>query len=150
MGAWGKNSSSSSFKSCDALFQRVRQNDARLIELIILPMKTFGPKELLELSKILQSGVNTNLMTLSASGHTIYSTEAKEKEGQGQEKGQAALEALGQAIASGKSKLTNIAIGDSSLGDDGVAALCKGLSMMTDIPPEQVVLKSLDLSWKGM
>jgi hypothetical protein len=36
---------SGSFKSCDSLLKRVEENDAKLVELVVLPMKTFGAAE---------------------------------------------------------------------------------------------------------
>ena len=39
-----------SLKSCNALLQRVEDNDPRLIELVILPMKTFGVADVERLS----------------------------------------------------------------------------------------------------
>jgi hypothetical protein len=38
------------FKSCDSLLKRVEGNDDKLVELVILPMKTFGGAELDRLS----------------------------------------------------------------------------------------------------
>ena len=39
-----------SLKSCDSLLKRVEDNDTKLVELVILPMKTFGGAELDRLS----------------------------------------------------------------------------------------------------
>lgn len=39
-----------SLKSCNALLQRVEDNDPRLTELVILPMKTFGVADVERLS----------------------------------------------------------------------------------------------------
>ena len=44
--AWG----SGAFNSCDKLLERVEKNDPTLKELVILPMKTFGAKDLDRLS----------------------------------------------------------------------------------------------------
>jgi hypothetical protein len=44
--AWG----SGAFNSCNALLERVEKNDPKLIELVILPMKVFGEKDLDRLS----------------------------------------------------------------------------------------------------
>eukprot|EP00985_Skeletonema_marinoi_P030569 scaffold32664_cov80-Skeletonema_marinoi.AAC.1 len=44
--AWG----SGAFNSCDKLLERVEKNDPTLKELVILPMKTFGAKDLERLS----------------------------------------------------------------------------------------------------
>jgi hypothetical protein len=78
----------------------------------------------------IESGSNTNLKSLSASGHDISSS---------------SLTKLGKAIASGKSQLTSVAIGNGTMGDEGVCALCQGLGTSKNIPLEEV-----DLSWKGM
>ncbi len=42
-----------SFKSCDSLLNRIENNDNQLIDLVILPMKTFGREEVLRLAKII-------------------------------------------------------------------------------------------------
>lgn len=42
-----------SLKSCDSLLKRVEGNDTKLVELVILPMKTFGGAELDRLSNAL-------------------------------------------------------------------------------------------------
>jgi hypothetical protein len=120
-----------SFNSCDALLKRVEENDPTLIELVILSMKTFGAKEVERLAAALASGQNTHLQTISASGHAIPPE---------------SLRIFGAAIASGKSNLKNLAIGDSKMGDDGVCALCQGLASTT----ENQQLESIDLSYKGM
>jgi hypothetical protein len=76
------------------------------------------------------SGENTNLAALSASGHSVSP---------------AALGKLGTAIASGKSNLTSLSIGDQTMGDEGVVALC--------VPIQGVVggkLEVLDLEFKNM
>jgi hypothetical protein len=39
-----------SLRSCDALLKRVENNDPKLTELVILPMKVFGPSDLERLS----------------------------------------------------------------------------------------------------
>ena len=39
-----------SLRSCDALLKRVEENDPRLTELVILPMKTFGVSDIERLS----------------------------------------------------------------------------------------------------
>lgn len=59
-----------------------------------------------------ESGKNTNLISLTASGHSVSP---------------AALEKLGSAIASGKSNLCRLAIGNQRMGDDGVMAFCNPL-----------------------
>jgi hypothetical protein len=126
--AWGKGGGVRSF---DALLKRVEQNDPKLLELVVLPMKTFGSQEVHRLATILASGVNTHLESLSASGHNIPPE---------------ALEALGKALATGKSNLVHLAIGDNSMGDAGVCALCQGLASSSGA----LKLETIDLSWKGM
>ena len=46
-----KRGKGGSLTSCDAILKRVENNDPKLTELIILPMKTFGPDDLERLSK---------------------------------------------------------------------------------------------------
>lgn len=124
--AWGKVGGLS---SCDALLKRVEENDPSLVELVILPMKTFGSQEVHRLANILSSGVNTHLKSLSASGHCVPPD---------------ALLALGAAV--GKSNLVGLAIGDVSMRDSGACALCKGLAASCG----PLKLERIDLSWKGM
>ena len=126
-----------SFNSCDALLKRVEENDPTMVELIILSMKTFGATEVDRLATALASGVNTHLETISASGHKIPPE---------------SLQRLGAALATGKSNVKNLAIGDSTMGDDGVCALCEGLvsSSKSEASEQQQQLQSLDLSYKGM
>jgi hypothetical protein len=50
--AWG----SGAFNSCNALLERVEKNDPKLIELVILPMKVFGAKDLDRLSHAIGKG----------------------------------------------------------------------------------------------
>ena len=42
--------SNGSLRSCDAILKRVEANDPALTELVILPMKTFGPSDVDRLS----------------------------------------------------------------------------------------------------
>ena len=129
MSAWGKNGSA---RSCEALLNRVEQNDPRLTELVILPLKKFGSKEVLRLAKALESAKNTNLKSLQASGHAIDDIDA--------------LEALGRGL----SKIESIAIGDSEMGDEGVCALCQGMESNPKLSDGTIALKSVDLSYKNM
>jgi len=125
---------------------RVEQNDPQLIELFILPTKTFGATEVNRLAHILESGVNTHLRVLSASGHAI----PKES-----------LFLLGKAIAMSSSSkmnstdtsstntsgLTSLAIGDNSMGPTGgIQALFNGIAEGGG----STQLEDIDLSWKGM
>ena len=135
MSAWGKNSSA---RSCDALLKRVENNDPTLKELVILPQKIFGSKDLKRLAK----ASNTHLVSVQASGHSIDDTSA--------------LEMLGAALMvpnESSSQLEELSIGDSNMGDDGIAALCHGMETSTTTAGGehfQCRLKSVDFSWKGM
>ncbi|CAJ1959874.1 unnamed protein product [Cylindrotheca closterium] len=107
---WG---SAGGFKSCDSLLQRVRDNDSKLTSVVILPMKTFGATEVTTLAQILESGLNTNLKSISASGHKVPPE---------------ALETLGKALATtGGQYVKQLSIGDESMGDEGVVALLQPL-----------------------
>jgi len=77
-----------------------------------------------------ESGMNTNLAGLAASGHSVPP---------------AALGKLGAAIASGKSNLTSLSIGDQTMGDEGVVALCSPIECVNGGN-----LEILDLAWKNM
>lgn len=132
------------------MIKRVEQNDPKLTELVILPTKTFGTDEVNRLAVALgPNGCNTYLKTISASGHLISSSDA--------------LTNLGRAIAVGSKPrgsgsdgngLTSLAIGNSTMGDVGICALCDGLrsgssndgGSQCDI----IKLENLDLSYKGM
>jgi Leucine-rich repeat (LRR) protein len=127
MSAWGKGGS---LRSCDSLLTRVEQNDPALVDLVILPMKAFGATEATRLSDILSSGCNTHLKSLTASGHALPPD---------------ALEALGRALAN--CNVSSLAVGDQTMGDVGVAALCKGLAVGITGDSR---LYALDLSMKGI
>lgn len=101
-----------------------------MVDLVILSMKKFESKDVDRLAAALESGKNTHVRSLSASGHSISLD---------------SLRRLGKAIAANKSKLTSIAIGDSAMGDEGVCAFCDGLGTDGNIP-----LETVDLSYKGM
>jgi len=126
MCAWG-----ASIKSCDSLLTRVENNDPTLVELVILPMKTFGSMDVSRLVAIFSKGKNRHLRSLQASGHAICPDD---------------LKCLGAAIGIGKNCVERLALGDSSMGDDGISALCDGFSTADD----PLRITSLDLSWKGM
>ena len=119
-------------RSCDSLLKRVEANDAKLKELVVLPMKKFGSQEVFRLAKCLESGRNTNLRSLQASGHAVGDVDA--------------LEALGRALV----LVETIAIGDSEMGDDGVCALCRGLESNESVKDGSNGLKTIDLSCKKM
>jgi Ran GTPase-activating protein (RanGAP) involved in mRNA processing and transport len=125
MPAWG----SDAFKSCDSLIQRIEANDPTLTDLVILPTKTFGDNEVERLIAVIQSGSNTFWKSLTASGHLVSPQ---------------VLSKLGKALAgSPRTDLVELSIGDNSMGDEGVIALCKGLT--SDNP-----LRKLDISYKSL
>eukprot|EP00571_Detonula_confervacea_P009470 CAMPEP_0172313780 /NCGR_PEP_ID=MMETSP1058-20130122/20936_1 /TAXON_ID=83371 /ORGANISM="Detonula confervacea, Strain CCMP 353" /LENGTH=491 /DNA_ID=CAMNT_0013027489 /DNA_START=76 /DNA_END=1548 /DNA_ORIENTATION=+ len=134
--AWGKGA----LGSCDALLKRVEDNDPKLTELVILPMKTFGTAELEKLSCAIESGANTNLQSISASGHHLppaslkrfgiaLSTQAKNAE---QSNGK-------------KCGISSLAIGSKDMGDEGVIALCEGLKESNG-----GLLQIIDFGWKNL
>ena len=129
MSAWGKGGS---LRSCDAILKRVEANDPRLTELVILPLKNFGSKEVFRLAKHLETTSSSPLRSLQASGHAIDNNDA--------------LEALGRGL----SQIETIAIGDSEMGDEGVSALCRGLKSNPKANDGGIALKSVDLSYKNM
>mmetsp|Transcript_17892 Transcript_17892/g.44597 ORF Transcript_17892/g.44597 Transcript_17892/m.44597 type:complete len:496 (-) Transcript_17892:350-1837(-) len=129
MSAWGKNGSA---RSCEVILRRVEENDPRLTELVILPLKKFGSKEVFRLAKCLESTGGTHLRSLQASGHAIDDPNA--------------LEALGRGL----SRIENIAIGDSEMGDGGVRALCRGMESNLKSTDGRIALKSVDLSYKNI
>jgi hypothetical protein len=127
MSAWGVNGSA---RSCDALLKRVEANDPVLTELVILPLKIFGSKDLRRLTKALRN--NSHLTSLQASGHQIDDLDA--------------LEELGKALSALTSSVVELAVGGSNMGDDGVNALCRGLKSTTS----NLNIRKIDLSWKNM
>jgi len=129
MSAWGKNGSA---RSCEALLKRVEENDPKLTELVILPLKKFGSREVFRLAKCLESRGPTNLRSLQASGHAIDDCNA--------------LEALGRVLT----HVENVAIGDSNMGDEGVCALCRGMEADGKVKNVSNALKSIDLSLKNI
>jgi len=129
--AWG---SANGFKSCDGLLQKVERNDANLVELVILPMKIFGASDIDRLASALASKQNTRLKCIIASGHALSPS---------------SLSKLGSAIASQctttSGGITAIAIGDCSMGDEGVVSFCSPL-----INVNGGSLETVDLSYKGI
>lgn len=110
---------------------RVQNNDPKLVELVILPVKTFGDAELSRLADIILSGKNTNLHAISASGHNVSPS---------------ALALLGSALASQNGRnICNVAIGDENLNDEGVEAFCKPLSEVNGGS-----LESVDFAFKNI
>ena len=112
--------------------KRVEENDPKLTELVILPLKKFGSNEVFRLARCLESAKNTNLRSLQASGHAIDDCSA--------------LEALGRGLY----QIESIAIGDSGMGDEGVCALCRGMDSNPRADYDNIALKSVDLSYKNM
>jgi len=100
-------------------------------ELFILPTKTFGGAEVDRLAQIIETGSNTYLRKLSASGHKVPNE---------------SLYNLGKAIASSPGALTSLAIGDNSMGHTGVLAFTKGLKEGGGTSQ----LEEIDWSWKGI
>ena len=140
MSAWGKGSS---LRSCDSLLERVEKNDPNLQSLALLPLKNFTSDDCLRLASAIRgNGAEGHLRSIHASGHAV-SVEA--------------LEALGAAVACSGGKITSLAIGDSQMGDEGITALCRGLSYECATPSEgssspsapAPALQVLDLSYKG-
>ena len=83
----------------------------------------------------LANGSNTNLKSISASGHHLP-PEALERFG-------VALSA--QAEKNNEHGITSLAIGSKDMGDEGVIALCKGLEKSNG-----GLLQSVDFGWKNM
>ena len=142
MSAWGKGSS---LRSCDSLLERVEKNDPNFQTLVLLPLKNFTSDDCLRLASAIRgNGAEGHLRSIHASGHAV-SVEA--------------LEALGAAVACSGGKITSLAIGDSQMGDEGITALCRGLSCECATPSEgssspsapapAPALQVLDLSYKG-
>jgi hypothetical protein len=78
-----------------------------------------------------EQGKNTNLKVLSASGHKVPKD---------------SLFSLGKALATSQTTVTSLAIGDSSMGDEGVSFFCKGIQEGGG----KTQLEAVDFSWKGM
>lgn len=140
MSAWGQGST---LRSCDSLLRRVEENDATLVNLVILPIKTFASDDVVRLASAIRSnltsasGGGSNLRTINASGHAVSPQY---------------LEVLGSAIgcsssSDGGGEIISLAIGDQTMRDDGIVALCRGIyqSKSSGGPPLQI----LDLSFKG-
>jgi Ran GTPase-activating protein (RanGAP) involved in mRNA processing and transport len=122
------------FKSCDSLLKRVEQNDEKLETLVVLPMKTFGDAEAKRLAKALGSNVNTHLKEISASGHKLSNE---------------ALRELGEAIVK-SGRIQRLSVGDKTMGDEGVMALCGPFEQQYQHPHSHGGLVELDLSQKGL
>ena len=85
------------------------------------------------------SGANTNLQSISASGHTLPSESLKQF---GSALSTQAKHALKNENING---ITNLAIGCKDLGDEGVIALCEGLE-----ESKGGLLQVVDLGWKNL
>jgi hypothetical protein len=83
----------------------------------------------------LEQGKNTNLKVLSASGHQVPKD---------------SLFRLGNSLAKAASNfqttISSIAIGDNSLGDEGVLSFCNGIQKGSG----RTTFEQIDLSWKGL
>eukprot|EP00579_Thalassiosira_antarctica_P010738 CAMPEP_0201916646 /NCGR_PEP_ID=MMETSP0903-20130614/6234_1 /ASSEMBLY_ACC=CAM_ASM_000552 /TAXON_ID=420261 /ORGANISM="Thalassiosira antarctica, Strain CCMP982" /LENGTH=481 /DNA_ID=CAMNT_0048452521 /DNA_START=47 /DNA_END=1489 /DNA_ORIENTATION=+ len=136
--AWEKGGS---IRSCDALLKRVEDNDPKLTELVILPMKTFGMADMERLSNAIASGGNTNLQSISASGHRLPPDSLKQFG--------LALSTQAKALLQNKentpSGITSVAIGSKDMGDEGMIAFCEGLEESNG-----GLLQCLDFGWKNL
>eukprot|EP00804_Cyclotella_cryptica_P006610 CCRYP_008575-RA/>CCRYP_008575-RA protein AED:0.06 eAED:0.06 QI:1762/1/1/1/1/1/4/20/510 len=140
MSAWGQGGS---LKSCDSLLKRVEENDSKLVELVILPMKTFGGAELNRLASAIANGSNTNLRSISASGH-IVPPESLQRFGSAlsfQSKNLAGTSSNGNLSCG----ITHLSIGAKDMADAGVIALCEGLD-----DSNGGLIQGLDLGWKNI
>ena len=126
------------------MLERIERNDPTLTELVILPTKTFGSTEVNRLAVALgPNGKNTYLTSISASGHEIQDVSS--------------LASLGKAISSGtQNNVKSLAIGNSTMGDVGVCALCDGLQQGcwggddNYDGTSRIRLEYLDLSYKNI
>ena len=150
--------------SCDAILKRVEANDPALTELVILPMKTFGPSDVDRLSiaigeipnnysyyfclpyfaslLITASGINTNLQTISASGHDLPPESLKRL---GLALSTQAKLLSSQSVNGGILGITSIAIGSNKMSDVGVIAFCQGLDESNG-----GLLRVVDFGWKNL
>ena len=83
------------------------------------------------------NGSNTNLKSVSASGHKV-SPESLKRFG-------CALSEQSKQLGGANNGITDIAIGSKDMGDAGIIAMCEGLEESNG-----GLLRSLDLGWKGM
>jgi len=114
--AWG-----SAAKTCTSLLKKVENGSIE--SLTILSMKIFTDEDAKRLAAALPT---SPLLSIHASGHRLRPE---------------TLRILGTAVS--KSKLKELAIGDSSMGDEGALALVEGLQ-------DAERLETLDLSLKGV
>jgi Leucine Rich repeat len=149
MGAWGTTTEVGSMdddnhgtkSSCHDLLVRLERNDPTLTTITILPMKSFTDQELNRISNVFENAKEIlHLQSLNASGHTVSPS---------------ALRRFGTAIISlcnsGYSNLSSLAIGDSTMGDNGIQALVDGFTSVHDETMlSKCTLTTLDLSYKDM
>ena len=105
--------------SCESLVQRAENK--QITEVVILPFKKLKDQDVLRLIRCHE------LRILSCSGHKLAPS---------------TLALVGESLAYEKTNLRSLAIGDSSLGDEGIEAFCRKGSLGK--------LESLDLSSKNM
>jgi len=143
MSAWGTNGSA---RSCEVLLQRLETNDPTLVDLVVLPLKHFGSKELIRVAACLGNTTNTTLRSLQVSGHAIEDCHA--------------FEILGRSMV----YIVSLAIGDATMGDQGLMALCRGLETNPTMQLHDTItktntnmngtnrnkLRSIDLSYKNI
>lgn len=104
-------------------------------------MKTFGSAELEKLSSAIASGTNTNLQSISASGHHLPPDSLKSF---GLALSTQANHAVQQSDGA-KGGISRLAIGSKDMGDDGMIALCEGLKESNG-----GMLQSVDFGWKNL
>mmetsp|Transcript_60862 Transcript_60862/g.71219 ORF Transcript_60862/g.71219 Transcript_60862/m.71219 type:complete len:526 (-) Transcript_60862:34-1611(-) len=135
-GAWGSGGDGLGFKSCNSILTRIETNDETLSSAIILPMKVLTAADVTRLCRAIRSNNNTNLRSLSASGHVLTVDQ---------------LRCLGDAIveshgggSDGGGGIRDLAVGDAQMGNKGVAALLQPFRGKTNH------LRELDLSYKNI
>eukprot|EP00593_Proboscia_inermis_P005669 CAMPEP_0171322634 /NCGR_PEP_ID=MMETSP0816-20121228/115083_1 /TAXON_ID=420281 /ORGANISM="Proboscia inermis, Strain CCAP1064/1" /LENGTH=662 /DNA_ID=CAMNT_0011821163 /DNA_START=91 /DNA_END=2080 /DNA_ORIENTATION=+ len=132
-GAWGSAGDGLGFKSCNSILTRIETNDETLSSAIILPMKVLTVADVTRLCRAIRS--NTNLRSLSASGHVLTVDQ---------------LRCLGDAIVESHGIdcdggwIRDLAVGDSQMGNIGVTALLQPFVGKTNH------LRELDLSYKNI
>ena len=95
---------------------------------VIMPARTFGPEECVNLCAALCS--SHTLTELGASGHAV---------------GERGAHALGELLARADCSLRKLSLGDANFGDAGVLALLDGLA-----GSPAASLEELDLEFKGL
>jgi Ran GTPase-activating protein (RanGAP) involved in mRNA processing and transport len=138
--AWGTGNDGES--SCSGLIDRVRRHE--ITDLILLPGRKFQSQDLINVAELWTNHHRDhneplpNLRSIQASGHTV-SIEA--------------LRILGTALIH-MSSLEHLAIGDCSMGDEGIQALVDGIvtaaTNNNNNNNKTIALKRLDLSFKGL